>query len=160
MVRAFRTVASMCSSGGSRVRSGEEMSQKDRCACDSTRPGMRVAPRASSTRAPSGRGPGRPAVTAAIRGVLHQHLAAEGFAAGAVEDARVGDDQRAHHHFPIAARTRARFSSTVSFAVMARSTTSSTAPFQASSARGMASGVVAAMPVSTGFTPMRSKWAA
>src|SRR5204862_474268 len=39
----------MCSSGGRRVSSWEVMSAKPRCAWDSTRPGIRVAPPASIT---------------------------------------------------------------------------------------------------------------
>src|SRR5204863_339647 len=59
-----------------------------------------------------------------------------------------------------AARSSARFSSTVSVAVTARSTISSTAPCHFASAGASSSALRAAIAVSTGFTPMRAKWAA
>lgn len=70
------------------------------------------------------------------------------------------DLRRAPRYEGLAARISARFSSTVSSPVMARSTTSSTAPFHFASAAATSAGFCAAMAVSTGFTPMRSKWAA
>ncbi len=81
---------------------------------------------------------------------------------GGVPPARIagGMTRRDAPYALFAARRSATFSSTVSLAVTARRTISSTAPRHASSARGMASGLGAAMAVSTGFTPMRVKLSA
>src|SRR5204862_60287 len=57
----------MCSSGGRRVSSWEVMSAKPRCAWDSTRPGIRVAPPASITVAARVGGGAAPGVTSVMR---------------------------------------------------------------------------------------------
>src|SRR5437870_2311701 len=67
MVRALRTVTSMCSSTGRRVRSSEPRSARPMWACDSMRPGISVAPAPLITVAPSGAGAAAPGVTCVIR---------------------------------------------------------------------------------------------
>src|SRR6266567_4007475 len=67
MVRALRTVMSMCSSTGRRVRSSEPRSARPMWACDSMRPGISVAPAPLITVAPSGAGAAAPGVTCVIR---------------------------------------------------------------------------------------------
>ena len=62
--------------------------------------------------------------------------------------------------YGLAARSSARFSSVVSRPTIARSTTSSTTPRHGASAAATASGDETAIAVSTGFTPMRAKFAA
>src|SRR5262249_29745243 len=78
-VRAQRAVRSVCSSGGVAPRSvPTRISVKERCACGSIRPGIRVAPRPCTPSAPSGSSAAFAGATAAIRLPLTRTWPAKG----------------------------------------------------------------------------------